>query len=401
LNGSTLYICYFGVREPLVQTQVIPYLREIAKCGVRVNLLTFEPPASIRSGEKSLNEEKQALAADGINWRFRTYHKRFSVIATAYDILLGAFTILKWVRKEKIDVLHARAHIPLAMALLARWFVSVRLIFDFRGLMAEEYVDAGVWTEGSLPYRVIKKLENGGLRKADEIVVLTEKFKSYLVDNGLRPPDTITVVPCCVDFERGEERGDHEKSDRFELIYAGSVTGLYMLEEMGRFFLTLQKARPDAFFQVLTGGDADYVKNTLSGVGIGSGDFAVQKVGPSEVPSWINRTRAAISFRKPTFSQIAASPTKIAEYLSRGVPVVVNSGIGDMDDAIDKNSVGVVIDEFDPASYEAAVGKLLRLVEKKDTAERCVQTARAGFDLETVGASGYCGVYSRLLNSHE
>ena len=26
--SAALYICYFGLREPLVQTQVLPYLRE-------------------------------------------------------------------------------------------------------------------------------------------------------------------------------------------------------------------------------------------------------------------------------------------------------------------------------------------------------------------------------------
>ena len=41
--ARTLYICYFGVRQPLVQTQVIPYLLEIAKDGIGVSLLTFEP----------------------------------------------------------------------------------------------------------------------------------------------------------------------------------------------------------------------------------------------------------------------------------------------------------------------------------------------------------------------
>ena len=39
----TLYICYFGLREPLVQTQVLPYLRQIVRDGIEVSLLTFEP----------------------------------------------------------------------------------------------------------------------------------------------------------------------------------------------------------------------------------------------------------------------------------------------------------------------------------------------------------------------
>ena len=41
--SKTLYICYFGVREPLVQTQVLPYLREIRKGGTDDSILTFEP----------------------------------------------------------------------------------------------------------------------------------------------------------------------------------------------------------------------------------------------------------------------------------------------------------------------------------------------------------------------
>ena len=41
--ARTLYICYFGVRQPLVQTQVIPYLLEIAKDRIEISLLTFEP----------------------------------------------------------------------------------------------------------------------------------------------------------------------------------------------------------------------------------------------------------------------------------------------------------------------------------------------------------------------
>ena len=39
----TLYLCYFGLREPLVQTQVLPYLRRLAAGGFEVHLLTFEP----------------------------------------------------------------------------------------------------------------------------------------------------------------------------------------------------------------------------------------------------------------------------------------------------------------------------------------------------------------------
>jgi len=67
---GTLYICYFGIREPLVQTQVLPYLRELMKgdysrkkgtpasrepkdTALNVSILTFE--------SKRSDEDKKAF----------------------------------------------------------------------------------------------------------------------------------------------------------------------------------------------------------------------------------------------------------------------------------------------------------------------------------------------------
>jgi hypothetical protein len=135
------------------------------------------------------------------------------------------------------------------MARIARRFTGSKIIFDVRGLVADEYVDAGVWKADSTVYRAIKKLEAVGLRDSDGVVVLTDRLKQYVEDEGLRNGKPIEVIPCCVDLGRASLASPGKKSERFELIYAGSVVGLYMLEEMGRFFCALKKIRPDAFFQ--------------------------------------------------------------------------------------------------------------------------------------------------------
>ena len=45
LDGRrVLFISYNGMLDPLGQSQVIPYLRELAKRGVRFTLLSFERP---------------------------------------------------------------------------------------------------------------------------------------------------------------------------------------------------------------------------------------------------------------------------------------------------------------------------------------------------------------------
>jgi glycosyltransferase involved in cell wall biosynthesis len=397
-NNQILYICYFGLLEPLVQTQVIPYLHEIAKAGPKVHLLTFERDLSIAWTSGQTETEKEILARSGIEWHYLPYHKRFSLLATGYDVVRGAIFASRFLRKGKASILHARAHIPLVMALLARKFAKGRVIFDIRGLMAEEYVDAGVWRNGSLPFRIIKKVERSGLRLADEVVVLTEKLRDYLIENRLRDADTITVIPCCVDFSRIDSSGK-QKQAKFELVYAGSVTGLYMLEQMGRLFLELKATCADAFFRVLTAGDPEYVRRVFNGIGISEADFSVEKIPPADILNVIGRSEVAISFRKPTFSQIAASPTKVAEYLACGIPVIVNSGIGDTTEQVNGDKTGVVVETFDRESYASAIKSIMEMKKQSDLSDRCVRAAKERFDLQTVGGPRYRRIYKRLLDS--
>jgi glycosyltransferase involved in cell wall biosynthesis len=412
----TLYLCYFGVREPLVQTQVIPYLRRLVAAGVGVHLLTFEPEMQSNWDEKALAEERARLAGEGIDWSALPYHKRPTVPATLYDILAGARAAVRLVREHRIDVLHARAHVPLAMALLARRFTRSRLVFDIRGLMAEEYADAGVWEEGSLKFRAVKALERAGVRKADQLVVLTRAMREWLLGQGLAGEDKIEVIPCCVDFERYAESERDEtdaaagqlkanadatgeaggETERFEVVYAGSVTGLYMLEEMGRFFLELRAREPRAFLRILTKSPPEEAAARLRAVGLGPGDFHVGGVAAREVPKYLRRARLGLSFRKPTFSQVAASPTKIPEYLAAGLPVVSNAGIGDTDQLLEGERVGVVVRSFTPEELARAAEAALALAVEEGTKERCIEVARRHFDLRTVGGERYANVYRRI-----
>ena len=63
---QTLYICYFGMREPLVQTQVLPYLRELVKGGNGVGIVTFEPDLKTKWSAEEIAETRKILAEEGI-----------------------------------------------------------------------------------------------------------------------------------------------------------------------------------------------------------------------------------------------------------------------------------------------------------------------------------------------
>ena len=405
---STLYLCYFGLGEPLVQTQVLPYLRELASAGIKVSLLTFEPKSREAGRETEFAEQQEKLAAEGIRWFHLTYHKRPSLPATMYDVLAGARFAARMVRREGVNVLHARSHVPMAMALAAARMARVKLIFDVRGLMAEEYVDGGVWKENSAPFRAVKAVERRGLSRADAVVVLTERMRDWLVERKLKSAEQIEVIPCCVDFTRfetnvassgqasSEDSETASSPERFEIVYAGSLTGLYLVEEMGRFFMAVKARRVDAYLRILTVSQPEAGAAALKRVGLKAEDFQISSVPPGEVPAYLSRARLGISFRKATFAQIASSPTKIPEYLAAGLTVVCNAGIGDMDELVRRERVGVVLEDFNDESYATAAEQALLLAEDTHVRARAIDAAHKYFDLKTVGGRGYVNVYRRL-----
>jgi len=99
------------------------------------------------------------LAVAGIDWHWLRYHKSPSLPATSYDVLAGIRYGSRLVRDKQIEMVHARSYIPAAIALRLKRRFGVKMIFDVRGLMADEYFDAGHWRKESTPYRITKAME--------------------------------------------------------------------------------------------------------------------------------------------------------------------------------------------------------------------------------------------------
>jgi glycosyltransferase involved in cell wall biosynthesis len=405
-----LFISYNGMLDPLGQTQVLPYLRELAKNGVCFTLLSFEREGAYEpAGVAQCNELRRVLLTQGIEWHWLRYHKRPSVPATTYDVMIGVRYASRLVKRNQIEMVHARGHIPATIGLVLKRRFGVKLIFDIRGLMAEEYVDAAHWTKGGIPYRLTKIVERRALAGADAIVTLTERIWPIIKDwDGLRGREvTRAVIPCCVDLDlfkflaeaRTRSREKLNLGDRFTLVYSGSLDGWYLTERMADFFAQVLQARPDAHLLWLTTGSHRRIRDLMSEREIDTSAFSIYSMAAAEVPTFLSAADAGIAFIKCCVSKIASSPTKHGEYLACGLPLVINPGIGDSDALVDNWKVGVMVREFSDDQYAKAaveVGELVRNPEMR-TAARAV--AERLFDVREVGAKRYADLYQRVLTS--
>src|SRR5918992_456672 len=146
VDRRVLYISYNGMLDPLGQSQVIPYLKELSKAGVRFTLLSFERErAYTPEGVAQCRELQRKLAQHKIDWHWLRYHKRPSLPATMFDVAQGIRLGYRLVKQNNIEMVHARSHIAARIALALKRRFSLKFIFDVRGLMADEYVDAGHW----------------------------------------------------------------------------------------------------------------------------------------------------------------------------------------------------------------------------------------------------------------
>jgi glycosyltransferase involved in cell wall biosynthesis len=396
---GALYVCYLSLDDPLVETQVVAYLEGLAR-DREVHLLTFELR---RRSRHERGELRRSLALRGIRWHSLRYHRTPSLPATAFDTFAGAVVAGWLVRRHGLGVLHARSHVPAAMALLARRFVrrAPKLLFDVRGLMAEEYEDAGRWQRDGFAFRLIKVVERMALARAAGVVVLTDAVRAQIAASTVDAP--VVVIPCCVDparvaplpGRREEVRARLGLGAATVLVYVGKLGTWYMPSEMARFAAAARSVLGEVQLIVLSQDDLDPLRDAVAAAGLPHSAWWAGTARPEELGDYLAAADAGLSFVRPTPSKISSSPTKVAEYLAAGLPVVFGSSVGDLDEQL-AGGVGVRLDRFDDEALVAGCRDLGDLLDDPDTASRCRKRVSEHFDLEAVGIARYRALYDRL-----
>jgi glycosyltransferase involved in cell wall biosynthesis len=241
---------------------------------------------------------------------------------------------------------------------------------------------------------------------ADRVVVLTERIKKILLGAsrylGSKDGAGVTVIPCCVDltkFRMTEKKditlaNDLGLKGEFVFGYLGSLGTWYMVDEMVEFFRIAKDIFAPARFLFITQTGSEHVYGAVGRSGMDEELFRVIEVGREDVPRALSLVDVGVFFIKPSFSKQASSPTKLAEFLACGVPVVINSGIGDTADVVKDNKIGVVLDGFSVDLYSKATGQLKGLIpEGEPLRKKCRDVAERYYALENA-----CRLYKKVYS---
>ena len=374
-KNRILFISYDGLTDTLGQSQVLPYLIHLNKLNYEIHILSTEKNENFFNNKIAID---RIVDEESLKWFYIKYTKSPPILSTIKDLRSILREVKKLHKQYNYSFLHCRSYISALVGLKMKREHGVKFLFDMRGFWADERIDGGIWNLKLLPFKVVydffKKKEREYLTQADHVISLTYNGKkemrswAYLRDKK----DNITVIPCCADldhfdFQKNSIDVNYKRKlgimeDAFVLCYLGSVGTWYMQDEMLAYFKVQLKSMPNSVFLWITKDDPSLILQAAEKLGIG--DKMVIK--PSErvdLPKLISICDASIFFIKPLFSKKASSPTKQAELLGMGIPLICNANVGDTNEILEKENVGLVTQNFTEAGYQNIVDKLPQMIK--------------------------------------
>jgi len=393
----TLYLTRNGLLEPLGQSQVFGYLRELSRDHA-ITLITYEKPED-RADSARMARAMDACAAHGIRWLPQTFRPRSSIIAPALSILGLALLVWREVRGGRAELIHARSYIPAAVALAVHRVTGVPFIFDMRALWPEERITAGQLKRGSILHRAIVGIERACLRDAAAVVSLTHAAVVHLKREYAKELDgqQIVVIPTCADLDRFTPASDRPSGPTVHGCIGTILSGWFRTDWLAAWLSTVAMDDPNARFDIVTRDDADGARAALDPTNALRDRLTIGPRPSEEMPDGVRGHDLSVMFYAGgEISELGRSPTRMAEVLGCGLPVVANEGVGDVARIVRKNKVGVIVGGPGPGQIIAALDELKVLMQDPNLPERCRTTAEAVFSLKA-GSEAYRGTYAAIL----
>jgi len=394
MKPKTLYLSYTGLLEPLGRSQVLAYLSRLSS-QYSITLITFEKEADLLD-KNELDLLQQECIENDLNWKILKYHKNPLIISTLYDFFVLFIATCLECFKNNIKLIHSRSYITSTVAWLAGKITRTPFIFDMRALWLNELIDAGKLKYGSLPYQMLRFIEKKLLSNANAVVSLTEAAVPYIKEKNPQVDlRKFTVIPTCVDLGRFQIDSD-KSNEKVRIGTIGSVlSGWFLAKEFQIFIEEAYKYFPETIPTIITKDDARNVYKCFKSKNLEWSIFSVEQI---DISIQLNKFLFGVLFFTPGDSKIGSSPTRMAEFLACGVPVIGNRGVGDTDSIIEKYNIGVVVENDSNESLLIALKEMKELLSDPNLQSRCARVAYEVFSADK-GAESYALIYSSVINT--
>ena len=346
---TAMHICYLAPDLSGYETRVVEEVGLLGKLGIKVIIACFVARKHFFPKELYIRLKKATGA-------------RVYIIPTTHFFDLSvpqegaksiSWPLVTLAKLHDVDILHGQALYSSMHALRVKNRIGAKVVFDVHGASPEESEMSGAHAS-----RVNKltEWEKEALNTADFRIFVSNRMKEFFKEKyGITNKPSV-LIPCCVHSDKfrmtDEERQDKRKqlgiTDKFVVMYLGTLSAWQWPEAMFSLFSQFQREKPDSlFYLLLPSSDHDKAKSFLHKHCISDENYRVEEVPHSEVGQVIGVADAGLLLRKSHPVNLVSSPTKFGEYLAAGVPVIATAEIGDTSGLLKAENVGLIVSASD------------------------------------------------------
>lgn len=332
---KALFITHEGFGDSIFRSQVIEHCESMKEHGIDFDVLTYE--TFKKSSKGSLRNFKEYSKWGKLNILLKNAMNIYMPGSTLFNLLILARDILKNIKSNQYQFIHARADYTAFLCILLKPLHKLPVLWDCRGDSVDELKFSiekySVCIRAILQLLLLPKqiiVRRVSSKYADACVCVSEALRSVLL--SINPKLTTTVIPCPVPVEKfyfsTEQRCATRNAfgisdDEVFFIYSGSMTGYQSIVEFIWYYEKILKQSNSRL--VIATVDMDKAKQFFR-------DFASDRIIITSVPyDEMNGLYCAADYalmaRLPRPLNYVASPTKFGEYCLTGLNVIHNESI--------------------------------------------------------------------------
>ncbi len=223
--------------------------------------------------------------------------------------------------------------------------LTKKVCFDGRGAYAAEWEEYRIIDDDALIAQ-FRPLENEAVNTSDFRIAVSEALVDHWRERYAYSASAHVVIPCTLgkDVEDAAPALAQRAGDTVRLVYSGSTAGWQSFDRLKPLLTQLLDTQPNTQVLFLSKRDA----NNSALEAAYPGRVAVKWLDHAQVAAALAECDHGIMVRERTITNRVASPTKFAEYLSSGLRVITNEGLGDLSALVRTHDLGLVVEEGKP-----------------------------------------------------
>lgn len=219
------------------------------------------------------------------------------------------------------------------------------VVFDCHGATPYEYRMNHGKIAGMLGFCALKWYENKVLAHSNLLVTVTkeqQKLLNYNCTSTILPMIPGDIFLNSYNNQKENIRDSLKIDERYTVfVYSGNTSKWQMCEDTIKLYKNIENIIDNAFLLVCTK-DKEYFANLVEKYDIKH--FRIITAKYNEMPNILDGCNYGFCLRDNDVVNKVASPTKVLEYMARGVIPIISNYVGDFSHELKDNNLGIITD---------------------------------------------------------